>query len=355
VVVGIGLVLVSLASFVLVRSANLRLGCLVFLLAFFFPLWAGLQIGLAAVLHEAFPLVRGRFDLVTVLWTTLVSYWSLILMNLLAEFSSLWSYWRLARRLTKAGSYPVLMYGPLINAGRMFLIVWMFGCLHWAGAGGYSLYAALILYFFPWDAVPWKALFCRGQGRQPTRDPDQWVIRYGGGFFRVVGLPLLIGGLSAASLPLWNPALRHGGGWPCLFVVVPGMTLAAAGLFLAFGGSRNVIDRREHTYSESFRLGFLKKNTRHSLRKIESILIKRTVAVGGELTGETARLKLTGRNGTVEYEYAVRIKAGGEEFQVASFDDHQGARQFKEELCAFLGVPNIENPSETDSMETTGE
>ena len=130
--------------------------------------------------------------------------------------------------------------------------------------------------------------------------------------------------------------------------------MAAAGLLLAFGGARTVIDRHDHTYAESFSLGFLRRNTLHSLRKIESVSIKRKVAVGGELTGEKAMLRLTGRGGTVECEYAVRIKAGGEEFQVASFDDLQGARRFREELCAFLGVPPAEDTSETDSMMAMG-
>lgn len=80
VVVGTGLVLVSLGSFVLIRSANLRLGCLIMVLAFFCPLWVGLQIGLAGILHEAFPLARGKFDLTVILRTALVSYWVLILM-----------------------------------------------------------------------------------------------------------------------------------------------------------------------------------------------------------------------------------------------------------------------------------
>ena len=128
-VVGVGLVILSLASFSLVRNASLRAGCMVIVLGLFLPLWGVLQFALAAGLHRIFPLSKARFDLILTLSATLSAYWPFVLMSALAEFNGLRSYWRLAGRMGERGSYPVLIFGLPVSTGRMFLIVFLLACL----------------------------------------------------------------------------------------------------------------------------------------------------------------------------------------------------------------------------------
>ena len=340
VVVGLGLFGLSLASFSLIPQRSLGSGCAWVLLIFFFPVWAAFQFGLAAVLHGLFPLAREKFDLFffSVLQTTLASYWPFVVMSMAGELNGLRSYWRLAGKMSKQGQYPVLIYGPFASAGRMFLIVFCFACLNWSGLRGYFLYPALIFYFFPWNAVPWKAIFGHHQGRQPSTDPDRWVIRYGGGRFSVAGVPVLFMGLWVFSLVFWSESLRNEWWQVRVFVVLAGLVLSLIGVALVFGRIETIIDRRERAYTEWLGLGSFGQRTKHELPAAVSVQIERTIQGGVKvwLAGTRETLELTPRDGVVRYNYEVQIKAGKEKLHVDSFDDPEKAEQLAEELSAFL-------------------
>jgi hypothetical protein len=338
VVVGVGLVILSLASFSLIPQAHLRWGCAAILLPFVFPMWGVCQWGLARVLHGLFPLAEARFDLIAALRTTLISYWPFVLLSVLAEFNGLRAYWNFAGKMGRRGSYPILILGLPVSTGRMFLLVFLLACLNWAGLKGYSLLPALTFYFFPWDAVPWIALLGRHQGRQPSGDPDHLVIRYGGGRISVVGLPVLLAGLFVFSLIFWSENLRREWHWVYVSVVFLGLLLALAGAALVFGRFGTIIDRRQRTFTEWFGLGNLRRCKTHTIPADASVRIEHEQEFSSRIyvAGKPGTLELTGRDGVARYSHLVLLKIGDREFQVAAFDDLPKAEKLTEEVAAFL-------------------
>jgi len=351
VVVGLGLAILSLASFCLLQG-DMRFGCAMLLLLLFVLPWGFLQAAMAALLNAAFPLPGKPADLSTILRTTLASYWPLVLLSAASEFSSLQSYWSLAGGMAKRGSYPVLVYGQFVSAGRMFLLVWLLASLWCAGLTGYALYPALIFYFFPWDAISWRALFGRNQGIQPSPDPDQLVLRFGGGFFSAVGWPALLAGIFFMSLPFWRQGLQgdEASGFHTI-AVVTGLALGLAGVVLVFGRCGITTDRRKLTLTKWLALGILRPRWTHSLKGIESVRIRPVWATGNVRVDDSEKLMLTGRDGVARFHYEVWLMGGGRDLLVYSFSlgGLPKARELAEALAAMLNLQLVEEPADTAS------
>jgi hypothetical protein len=357
VVVGIGLMILSQASFSLFLASgrmNLRYGCAIVFLFVCIPPWVVLHGLTAVLLYDVFPLLKTPLATDAILYTTLTSYWPFVLASAASEFARLRSYWRLAEGMRAGGSYPFLFQGQIVVAAKMFLFVWLLAALGSAGLAEYALYPALVFYFFPWDAVAWRLLLRRGQGKQPSRDPDQLILRFGGGMFSAIGWPCLLAGLFFLSLPFWREGMRSWG-----LAVTTGLVLTLVGAVLAFGRDQYVFDRRDATLTDRLSLGIIRFTWKHNLQGIGSVQLERVAASFG-LSGRfevrdgqrsAEGVTLMPRGGRVGTCYHVSLMRGASEavwLEPLSLMDARKARGLAEDLAAFLDRKVAEKASEMD-------
>jgi len=370
VVVGVGLIILGLASLSLLApsTTGMRYGCAVWFLFLFVVPWSVLQFLIASPINAVFPIHENVLGVVVtwssrdvyylanldlVLHATLAAYWPFVLLSAASEFSRLPSYWRRAGSMSRRGSHPFLLHGQFASAGRMFLFVWLLASLWCGGLTGYSLYPALVFYFFPWDAVSWRTLFGRSQGRWPSRDPDQLVLRFGGGLLSVVGWPCLLAGIFFLSLPMSREGLRGSA-----IAMITGLVLALVGVVLLLGRFETVIDRRESTLTNWLRLGIIRRRWRHSLKGIGSIKLE-PVRSTGEFTAQdgSEKLTVTARDGIAHFYYEVSLTGRGRTapyLYALSFVGSQKARDLAEEVATFLDVRLSGEPVDTDGPSQAG-
>jgi hypothetical protein len=339
VVIGGILIALSLASFSLLLApgpAGLRYGCgILFLILFIVP-WYVLQAVAALGLHALYP-PAGEGPGTSLVTQMVLTYWPFLLLSVFSELASLPSYWRLAGRLGEQSQYPFLFHGQVAVTARMLLFVWLLVLLGDVGLAGHALYPALLFYYFPWDVLPWRDALRRHQGKQPSRDPEQFVLRCGGGLLSAVGWPCLLAGAFLLSLPLWREGLRSTG-----LVVAGGVVLALLGVVFALGRSEKVIDRRHHTWTSRLGLGIRLRQETGSLEGISAVLLERVSSSGRvRALGSSEELTVTARDGTAGFYYEVSLTREDRAVLCLwelSFVGASQARALADELAVFLNL-----------------
>ena len=157
----------------------------------------------------------------------------------------------------------------------------------------------------------------------PRRDPEVIEMRSGGGCISVFGLPFLLAGLFIMQIPLGLVPVGNSDSLPWFFFPLFGGVFVAVGVFLVFGRSGLILDRRQKRIIQWRGLLVPMERKEQLLDEVKKIVVEHDS--GDSDSGVSYPVKLEG-----DRLNTVRIFAPS---------DYQEARLAAEELARFLSRP----------------